>query len=318
MSTSSTHAATEKPARFNLQGFALLALISVVLLLSWSNQLDQLTTHSIEETLKQAGIAFGFAKVLNGLVSVMQSTELQVSLGAGMSIAIGEILDPFNDLIEDYSSLMKLALSSLIVQLVLVKITSHLLFNLLLTFAALLFAVALWQKRTTLSLFALRLFVFTLALRFLLVFSLLINHWIDQQFINPETQQKMAQVAATTTEEQQKLQQQQLSQTEPPPEEDPSFIASLGHKIKRLKNAITTSIQQVSNSLDIQKLSAKLDRIGMDLITLMSLFLLKTLLLPLLILWLLLKLLQQVWQINNLPLLQPKPAPITTSQKETP
>ncbi len=316
MSTSSTHAATEKPTRFTLQGFALLALISVVLLLSWNNQLDQLTTHSIKETIKQAGIAFGFAKVLNGLVSVMQSTELQVSLGAGMSIAIGEMLDPFNDLIEDYSTLMKLALGSLIVQLVLVKITSHLLFNLLLTFAALLFAVALWQKRSTLSLFALRLFVFTLALRFLLIFSLLINHWIDQQFISPETQQKMAQVAATTTEEQQKL--QQLAQTEPPPEEDPGFIASLGHKVNSWKNALSASIQQVSNSLDIQKLSAKLDRIGMDLITLMSLFFLKTLLLPLLILWLLLKLLQQIWQIKSLPLIQPKSAPITTSQKETP
>ena len=90
MPTLSTHIATEKLTRLNLQGIALFALMSVILLLSWSNQLDQLTTHSIEETLKQAGIAFGFAKMLNGLVSVMQSTEFQVSVGAGMSIAIGE------------------------------------------------------------------------------------------------------------------------------------------------------------------------------------------------------------------------------------
>ena len=288
-----------------IQTGIVLALVSLVVLLSWLQPLTPLTTESIESSLKQATLAFGFAKVLNGLVSVMQSTELQVSLGAGMSIAIGEILDPFNDLIEDYSTLMKFALSSLIVQLTLLKITSHFLFNLLLTAAASLYLLTLWFKRPLLNLFAFRLFIFTFALRFLLVFSLLMNHWIDQQFIAPETQQKMAQVAATTEAEQQKL--QQLAQAEPPPEEEAGLLSAFKHKVNGWKNALSASMQQVSNSLDIQQLSQKLDRIGMDLITLMSLFLLKTLLLPLLILWLLLKLIQQIWQIQTLPLISIQP-----------
>ena len=214
---------------------------------------------------------------------------------------------------------MKLAIGSLIVQLVLIKITSHLLFNFLLTFAALLFAIALWQKQSRISLFALRLFVFTLALRFLLIFSLLINHWIDQQFIEPETQQKMAQLESATSEEKQKQQQLiQIAQTKPFSEENSSFIDSFSHKLNGWKDSISSTMQQVSNTLDIKKhikkLSAKLDRIGMDLITLMSLFLLKTLILPLLILWLLLKLLQKVWQIKDLPfIIQPN---LEASQKE--
>ena len=295
-----------------IQTVMVIALVSLAVLLSWLQPLTSFTTESIESSLKQAGIAFGFAKVLNGLVSVMQSTELQVSLGAGMSIAIGEILDPFNDLIEDYSTLMKFALGSLIVQTVLIKITSNFLFNLLLTLSASFFLITLWLKRPALNLLAFRLFIFTFALRFLLIFSLLMNHWIDQQFIQPETQQKMAQVAATTEEEQQKL--QQLSQVEPPATQEQSFIDSLTNKVNGWKQTLSASMQQVSNALDIQQLSTKLDRIGMDLITLMSLFLLKTLLLPLLILWLLLKLTQQIWQLPTLPFTQPN----ETKQEEKP
>ena len=48
------------------------------------------------------------------------------------SFGLGEALDPLNDLVEQYSTLMKYAIASLLVQKLLLTITSNIVFKLLL------------------------------------------------------------------------------------------------------------------------------------------------------------------------------------------
>ena len=69
--------------------------------------------HSLNDSLTQASQVFATAKVLNAIISVAQGTEIGPP---GVTIAIGEILDPVNDLVEQFAWIMLLALSSLGIQ----------------------------------------------------------------------------------------------------------------------------------------------------------------------------------------------------------
>lgn len=66
-----------------------------------------------EALLKGAGV-YATARILNGSISVLQDSELQVSpAGVGASVAVGQILDPLNDMTERFSSVVVTALSVL-------------------------------------------------------------------------------------------------------------------------------------------------------------------------------------------------------------
>lgn len=89
--------------------------------------------------LKRALATFAAARALNGVISVAQGTEVAVEpAGVGVTFAPGQVLDPVNDLIEQFSTLMLTASVSFGVQSALVAIGSHWALSLLLSLALLL------------------------------------------------------------------------------------------------------------------------------------------------------------------------------------
>ena len=67
-------------------------------------------------------IAFGLARALNGAISVIQGTELELHpAGVGVSFAPGQLIDPINDLVERFSWLMLASSTSLGVQKILMS-----------------------------------------------------------------------------------------------------------------------------------------------------------------------------------------------------
>ena len=70
-------------------------------------------TLQIDQSLQNAAIVFDLARGLNGIISVLQSTEISVLFA---TMTIGKILDPLNDLVERFSELMTVALASLALQ----------------------------------------------------------------------------------------------------------------------------------------------------------------------------------------------------------
>ena len=83
---------------------ALLALAAAV-----TGIADDTAESYADEALKRALVTFAAARTLNGVISVVQSTEV----GVGVTVAVGQILDPVNDLIERFSGVMLVAASSL-------------------------------------------------------------------------------------------------------------------------------------------------------------------------------------------------------------
>jgi len=68
------------------------------------NQVDQTATARVEESLTRALASFALARVTNGVISVIQESEVAVSpAGVGLNLALGQILDPLNDMVERFS-----------------------------------------------------------------------------------------------------------------------------------------------------------------------------------------------------------------------
>ena len=77
-----------------------------------------------DEAFKRGLVTFAIARALNGVISVAQGTEVAVEPGGvGVNFTVGQILDPINDLVEQFSSVMLVATSSLGLQNILLNMT---------------------------------------------------------------------------------------------------------------------------------------------------------------------------------------------------
>lgn len=80
----------------------------------------------LDEAIVTGAAVYATVRVLNGSVSVLQDSELNVSpAGVGASIAVGQVLDPLNDMAERFSSVVVTALAVLAVERVLHEISAE-------------------------------------------------------------------------------------------------------------------------------------------------------------------------------------------------
>lgn len=94
----------------------LLALAPVPIL----SPLDDSADAWFGRALTSAGAAYATARLLNGSVSVLKESELQLEpAGLGVSLAIGQILDPLDDMTERFSNVVVAAIVALAVERVL-------------------------------------------------------------------------------------------------------------------------------------------------------------------------------------------------------
>jgi len=77
-----------------------------------------LSTENQLSTMLQITITvFALARGLNAIISVAQGTELSIEpMGVGVTLTPGEVLDPLNDLIEQFASILLVASASLGIQ----------------------------------------------------------------------------------------------------------------------------------------------------------------------------------------------------------
>jgi hypothetical protein len=100
-------------------------LIVLIAAVATTGVADQVSDEYAEDALKRALATFAVARTLNGVISVAQGTEIALEPGGvGVMLTPGQILDPINDLVERFSSVMLVAASSLGLQIVLLEILS--------------------------------------------------------------------------------------------------------------------------------------------------------------------------------------------------
>ncbi len=122
----------------------LLPLLLVLLVgLTWLQPLDQLAQAYSEAGLKRSLTAFAAARGLNAVISVIQGTEVTGGAFVNVTLALGQVLDPVNDLIEQFSRLMLLVSVVFGTQLLLMKMGATWVVSLVLTILA---AGWIWQR----------------------------------------------------------------------------------------------------------------------------------------------------------------------------
>ena len=112
--------------------------MAIIVLCSWLGPLDTPATEQVDAGLKRALVSFATARALNGVISVVQGTEISAQpFGVGVNFTPGQILAPLSELVKHFSDLMLAASVAFAIQKVLIAIGGYWLISLALTAAAL-------------------------------------------------------------------------------------------------------------------------------------------------------------------------------------
>lgn len=157
------------------------AAVAFLVLVSWLEFFDKQSIAYIDKALVQATVTFGLARAFNAVISVLQSVEISI---VAVSITIGEALDPLNDLVEQFSTLMQYAIGSLIIQKLLIEIVSHDFFKIVISVTGVIFVISMYINNGKYILYFAKTFIFTIFLRYIFILVLVMNSIVDTVFLN--------------------------------------------------------------------------------------------------------------------------------------
>ena len=162
-------------------------LLLLVAILSVTPFVDQRAAADYEQLFQRAFITFALARTINGVISVVQGTEIALQpAGVGVTLNPGEILDPVNDLVERFSWIMMGATISLGIQNVLLDVSAWWVIQALITALAAWLLIRLWypgQGSEVYRSLLKRVFLLLLFLRFAVPVMLIANDLLYQQFL---------------------------------------------------------------------------------------------------------------------------------------
>ena len=263
---------------------AVAVLLSVVL--ACLPQTDAAGRAHVDEAFRRALVGYALARGLNGVISVAQGTEVAVQpAGVGVNFAPGEILDPINDLVERFSWIMMLATSSLGIQKVLLSMSAWQ--GLLVALAAiglLLVASRFLAGAERLSPVLQRVFLFLLLLRFMMPAIAVANDWVYRTFLQEDY------VAATATLERARDRIGDLNEeaTEARRESAPEGF------VDRARSLYRQALESVDIDARLERYRAASESVSESTIRLVVVFLMQTLVFPLVFLYVVLGLLRRL------------------------
>ena len=140
------------------------------------------------ESFKQVLITFALARTVNAVISVAQDTDLDVHpVGIGMTIGVGEALDPVNDMVERFSWIMVLSATSLGVQRVLLEVSKWWPVTVAVLLWGALYLISIWlQRGKTIEPRMRRLYLLFLFVRLSVPLILFLNSLMHGAFLQTE------------------------------------------------------------------------------------------------------------------------------------
>ena len=249
--------------------FAVVIALIAMIAGAWLAPLDSAANTHIDAGLKRALVSFATARALNGVISVAQATQVAIEPGGvGVNLAPGELLDPLNDLVEQFSNLMLGASVAFGVEKILVNIGAHRLVSGLLSVAALLWAAFHLRRHASPAVLS-RSLLLLLMIRFALPISLIGSDLMFRQFMQDDYQVSQQAIDATSA---------RLDQQSPTTPGEPASM------LDKFKGWVTQNADLKARFTELRQAA---EDATAHVIKLMAIFLLQTLILPVLLLWLL-------------------------------
>jgi len=263
-------------AGLSLRRGLLLLAIAVLIPLAWLKPLDRSAESYLRDGLVRAMATYATARAFNGVISILQETVVAVQpAGVGMSFAPGQILDPVNDLVEQFSSIMLAVCVSIGIQLALLKLGGTTLVSLALTCGLLWWAFSAFTERR-MTRWEARLIIAAVVVRFAVPLVATASEWAYQQTLAQQYGQTQGRLATTVD---------QVKQTTPA-EGMSERTSDKDDWIKKFRDwlGVDTALGQVKAKYE--QIRGQLDSVVEDLVHMIAIFAIQTVLLPLLFLWL--------------------------------
>ena len=269
-------------------------LLSLVLLLaavlSMTSFVDQRAEAEYEKLFQRAFITFALARTINGVISVVQGTEIALQpAGVGVTLAPGEILDPVNDLVERFSWVMMAATVSLGIQNVLLDVSAWWVIQALVAALCAWVVLRLWypvKDGQALKLLLKRVLLIALFVRFAVPVMLFANDFLYQQFLEARYQES-TRIITEAGEELDQLSAQTEAESSEPGE---------GGVLGSITQAWNNTFDSLDMSGKLDRMQARAAELVEHLLQLSVVFILQTGLLPIGFLWVFLQIFKRLFR----------------------
>lgn len=269
-----------------------LVLVAVGLIAS-TGWLDRRGYDYTQAGLQRALVTFGISRSLNGVISVAQGTEIAVEpVGIGMTFTPGQILDPVNDLIERFSTVVLVAGTAFGAQHVLLDVSASKFYFWLYwsLIAALILSLLIqrswvrpiqsWLLRTSIMLAFIRLAVPLFAIG---------GEFFYQHFLQPQYEQSTSQLQRTS--DQLNVLNEQTSASVTSQSKDRSFLESAREWVESAGDALDWKEHMAEFAVAAESASE-------HAVKLMVVFVFQTLFMPLLAFWLSIKICRRCMHLD--------------------
>ena len=239
---------------------ALVAIFIVLMVgLSSTRVLDDYVDDYTTNSIKNAALTYATARGINALVSMMQSSEIEAGIGVvSGSMTIGELLDPLNDMIERFSTVMTWVLASLAAQKLLLLLASHQLFLYLVAVLGISALLLLFYGPLRAQSLVFRSFLVVVFIRFALGLAVALNSGVDALFLDQQLQRNDAEI-----------------------ENFQSNVIGIESDQELDAGSVRDSALAFWQSLSLDELERKISRGIENFINLVAIYLLKTIVFPL-------------------------------------
>ncbi|MGD8905471.1 MAG: hypothetical protein PVG58_01160 [Gammaproteobacteria bacterium] len=268
-----------KPSfRHLARGLVILLVVSVTIL-TWTPRLDQSADQTLDTSLSRAFITFATARGLNAAVSAVQGTEVSLGVGASATLSVGEVLDPVNDLVEQFADLMLLATVSLGIQQVLLSMGQHAFVKLFLTAV-----LVLWGSLYVVARAAPRwlsgLLILALMARFAIPLAAIGNDVVFRVFLEENYMASESAIGSAVANA-------EILSPEPQPPAAPDEPDEQGwiEELKGLHRQLQQGLDVGARLQRLEDLRQDVEETAEHVVNLIVVFLLQTLIMPLVILW---------------------------------
>lgn len=271
-----------------LKPIVLTIIAALLITVSATGLIDKKSEEYTGEAFTRALITFGIARGLNGVISVAQGTEIALHpAGLGINFTPGQILDPINDLVEQFSWVMLASSASLGIQKILLAISSTLVLTVFFVFLLTIFILSVWRENLFNPVFSKYLtlsVIVLLFIRFSVPVAMLASEgiyrlFLQEQFIESSNSLEKAQEDISKISEEEK---QIYSNVE----------EGIVEKARRLLNSTSQSMSINNQIAKYQQLATDTTKHAINIIVV---FVLQTILVPLLFLWLTYKSCRFLW-----------------------
>ena len=254
----------------------LIVLLSIIIIfLAFSYTLDIKGKELVDKSFTQSVIVFGSAKALNAVISLAQGTEIDLPF---LTVSIGEVLDPINDLIEQFSLVMLASMVSLGIQKIMMNFVTTDIYNYILLLSII--VINIWQfyrfqKDEKVRTLFFKITAILIFLRFAVPFIGIANEYAYNSFVKQEYNIQILNKNIIQVKEN----INQVTQNTIKDKENGSIL-----------NAITNITEKLNSKYydtKIEEYKKAVDKSSEDIVSLIIAFIFQTILLPLLFLFLL-------------------------------